>query len=536
MVKKAALQQCVYNALAAKDRSTSKEWSDRYRNLKELRSIPIRKFASAWTTSNGSFEASAKYVDGLKDLQAASGLQLDYELIRRKARIAYHDSSVAKSIVDRYANFGIGEGLFLEANPQIEFLGRSADELANWALDVQRRFDMWAKDKESHIEKHMTLYQLQRFLMKGQKRDGEYFVRLHYIDGELKFGTFDPSQVEDGSVGQTKYEYGVHRDAYGAIDSYRIRVADDKVVVFPAKTRDGKPLVLHGYAPDYSGQVRGISEIAHILQECRLLSDYQLNELIKSSLHAAINMWVKPSQNAPATNILEDMTSGAGPLASYAEAAIPDAPDPNADPATYSRMDEALAFAGGLSIMNLNAGEELKAFQPSSPNEIYSSFEKAVKDNLFAANDMPPEIGKLSFNSNYSASQAAILLFWMVLKIARADQASDFLNPLYVAWLNNEIAEGRIRCPGWSDPFLRKAWSVCNWTGRGRPQIDLEKQGRGYKEFVELGAKTLEEIARETNGSNAALNRAKLTKEFSELPQAPWSKNVSSGRVIEDGE
>jgi len=538
------MRHAAHSAMIESNAERSRYWSDQYRSLKDLndklqaRNLVLtprpRKRASAWP-SYGSFDASAKYVDGLRNLQAAYGLQLDFEKIRTQARIAYHDSSVARSIVNRYANFGVGDGLFLEASPIAEILGRDADSLAEWALDAQRRFNLWAASKESHIEKHMTLYQLQRFLLTGQKRDGEYFVRLHYADGELRFGTFDPTQIEEGTTGQTTYLYGVHRDKNGAIDAYRIRVSDSKVVIFPAFTPDGKPLILHGYAPDYSGQVRGISEIAHVLQECRLLSDYQINELIKSALQAAINLWVRPSQNAPATNILDGMTVGAGPLAGYAEASIPNEPDPNDDPVNYKRMDEAPVMAGGIGVFNLNAGEALEAFKPTAPSEAYSSFEGAIKNNLFASMDLPPEIGKLTFNSNYSASQAAILLFWAVLQIARDDLASDFLNPLYDAWLNNEIAENRIACPGWSDPFLRKCWANCKWTGRGRPQIDAEQQGRGYKEFVELGAKTLEEIARETNGSNAAVNRAKLRRELAELPTVPWNKSVVPPKGSTDG-
>jgi len=510
--KKEILRKCFYKAITAQNPDTAARWAAIYR----------REKARAYVAPTGSFESGAKYVDGLRELQAASGLKLDHDLVRQKARIAYHDSSIARAAVDRFANMGISNGLFLEALPISEFLGRPAAELARWAFDIQRRFHLWARNKDSHIERNMTLYQLQRFLTTSQQRDGEYFVRLHYIDGEIKFGTFDPSQVEEGTEGQTTYEYGVHRDKYGAVDSYRIRVSEDKTVVFPSFAKDGRPLILHGYMPEYSGQVRGLSQIAHILQECKLLSDYQVNELIKASLQAAINLWVKPSKDAPATNILSDLTVNAGPLAGYAEDSIPDEPDPNEDNVTYKRMDEAIAMSGGMGVFSLNAGESLEAFKPTAPSEAYSSFTDSVKSTLFSSLNTPPEVGKLTFNSNYTASQAALLLFWDVLKMWRDELASDFLNPLYEAWLENEIANRRIKCPGWSDPMLRQAWSFCQWTGKGRPQTDPETQGRGYKEFVELGAKTLEEIARETNGSSAALNREKLKLELAEMPEIPW--------------
>lgn len=503
---------------------------------KETTTTPKKRWSvrrsAALPYSDGSYQSGAKYIDGLRNLNAASGLKLDYAKVLKQARIAYHDSGIAKSIVDRYAMFGVGSGLYLEASPQAELLGRSPEELADWALDVQRRFHIWAKSKQSDVTESMTFYQLQNFWLKSQYRDGEYFGRLHYIDGEIKFGTFDPTQLEEGREEQVIYNNGVHRNQYGAIDAYRVRVEKNdgtsKVVVFPKYTSNGKPLIIHGFMPDYSGQVRGISHIAHILQECKLLSDYQIFELIKAGLQAALNVWVKPSKDAPATNLFEDMANNAGPLADYAEGSEPDEDSPPVDPLTYKRMDEAIAFGGGMSVFNLNGGEELKGFESTSPTEAFSGFNKSIEEIVFPTANMPPEIGRLSFNSNYSASQAATLLFWEVLQVWRDELASDSLNPIYEAWLDNEIAQGRVRAPGWSDPFMRKCWAYCEWNGRNKPHLDPVEYGKGEKEKVELGATTLERIARETNGSNSSLNRAKLKKELADMPQVPWSKNVAS--------
>jgi lambda family phage portal protein len=491
----------------------------------EIRQAAPTSVHSSYPNTGNSFDSGAKYMDGLRLLNAASGLKLNHEKVLKQARIAYHDSSMAKSIVDRYAMLGIGSGLFLEAAPQAEFLGRSPEELAEWSYDVQRRFHLWARDKNSDITEELTFYQLQNFYMRSQQRDGEYFCRMHYKDGEVKYGTFDPTQLEEGVEGQTRFDCGVHRNQYGAIDKYRIRVSDQKVVIFPKYTSNGKILIIHGFMPDYSGQVRGISQIAHILQECKLLSDYQIFELIKAGLHASINLWVKPSKDAPATNIFDGMATNAGPMAEYSGDDIPAEPDPNTDPLTYKRMDEAISFGGGMSVFNLNGGEELKSFDPSSPNEAFSAFNKAIEDVVYPSVNIPSEIGRMSFNSNYSASQAAILIFWDVLKVWRDEMASDLLNPVYDAWLDNEIARGRIKCPGWSDPFLRKAWGYCEWTGKGRPHIDPVKYASGEKLKIELGATTQERIARETNGSNAALNRAKLRKELDDMPNIPWQKD-----------
>lgn len=508
-----------------------KFWKKKKDTPKSNKRWAIKSRASTSYSQYSGYDSGAKYVDGLKTLNAASGLKLNHEKVLKQARIAYHDSTLAKSIVDRYAMFGIGSGLYLEALPQAELLGKKAEQLTDWVFDVQRRFHLWAKDKKSDITESMTFYQLQKFNLTSQHRDGEYFNRLFYIDGQVKFGTFDPSQLEEGKEGNVRFDNGVHRNQYGAIDKYRIRIeksdGTSTPIIFPKYTSNNKPLIIHGFMPDYSGQVRGISQIANILQECKLLSDYKIFELIKAGLQASINLWVKPSSDAPATNIFEGMTANAGPMPGYDAEDVPAEPALDVDPIIYKRMDEAISFGGGLSIMNLQSGEELKSFDPSSPNEAFSSFNKAIEDIVFSSVNQPPEIGRLAFNANYSASQAAILLFWVILEIWRDEIASDCLNIVYEAWLDNEIAQGRIKCPGWSDPFLRKAWAYCEWTGRSKPHIDPKQHAEAEKLKIELGATTQERIARETNGSNAELNRAKLRRELEDMPDIPWQKNSS---------
>jgi capsid protein len=124
-----------------------------------------------------------------------------------------------------------------------------------------------------------------------------------------------------------------------------------------------------------------------------------------------------------------------------------------------------------------------------------------------------------------------MLLFWNVLDFWRNEQSSDLNNPVYETWLDNEIARGRIKSPGWSDPLLRKAWAYSQWTGKGRIHIDPVKHITGEKLKIEVGATTQERIARETNGSNAALNRAKLKKELADMPPIPWQ---SGSQEVED--
>jgi hypothetical protein len=91
-------------------------------------SPPEAPRAASQDVNGGSFSSGAKYIEGLKQYNSASGLKLNPQKVMSQARIAYHDSTIAKSIVDRYAMMGIGSGLFLEANPLAEYLGQTPEE------------------------------------------------------------------------------------------------------------------------------------------------------------------------------------------------------------------------------------------------------------------------------------------------------------------------------------------------------------------------------------------------------------------------
>jgi capsid protein len=142
---------------------------------------------------------------------------------------------------------------------------------------------------------------------------------------------------------------------------------------------------------------------------------------------------------------------------------------------------------------------------------------------------MPVEVLLMKFGSNYSASRAALLLFWRVALRWRQEMASDCLNPIYEMWLSGEIAAGRIEAPGWSDPRLRAAWLANNWVGSPMPNIDPSKTAKATKMQVEMGLTTLGRAARELNGSDGKANRAKIAREFAEIPPSPFGKAESDG-------
>ncbi len=180
---------------------------------------------------------------------------------------------------------------------------------------------------------------------------------------------------------------------------------------------------------------------------------------------------------------------------------------------------------GGVGVFNTRMGDVLKPFENTSPSDSFGDFVHAFMKNICASTGMPIEVLEMKFSSSFSAARGALIMFWRVAMIWREEMASDYLNPVFEMWLSGEIAAGRVKAPGWSDPILRKAWLNCSWFGAPMPNIDPLRTAKGEKEYLEMNYTTGDRGAREHNGSDFKTNVVKNKKSFKEMAVPPWSKS-----------
>lgn len=495
-------------------------------------------------SGSGYSSGGAKYSGGLG---GSGSLFLNHDLIRRQARLAYFDTPQAKSIVDRFADTVADTGLRLDPAPMAGILGLSQVEVEAWADNVSQRFDLFARDKKQHRSGTMTFYQTHRLYHIFQQRDNDMFVRLFYskdrsLINRLQFEFVDPGQITGSGFTSTATPLfnvvdGIERDSQGREKAYHVWIVNTqgqlKIVRIPAVgRRSGRINMLHGFSQEYAGQQRGYSRLAHALEDFSKLTDFSLAHIIKAINESSLLMYVKPSQDAPASNPLEDLISnrGAGPAGSGATTAgVSCTGDAFKTNVNFCAAPEAeFPKPGATVIANLEGGEELKMLGASAPSDSFDGFVNAFTSHLAASMSMPLEALLMKFNANYSASRATLILFWRVAVIWREEMAADYLNPIYEMWLSEEIAAGRIAAAGFTDPVLRRAWLRANWIGVPMPNIDPKRTADADRLYAEMGVTTLERIARKENGSDAKTNRARITKEFAEIPPSPWSINPQS--------
>ena len=489
-----------------------------------------------------SLSGGAKWPNGLSN--DGGGHIIDHYRSRQNARTAYHDVPQAKALVDRYADTVADVGLMLEPDPNAELLGISQDEKEKWREDVAARFHLWAKSKNSDLSRTNNLYQNMYLYQIQQHRDGEVFTRLFYTKeadslNPLQIQFLDADQIR-GDAFTSTYGFnfsnsnavdGIYRDDRGRETGYKISTQKsdgtfDFVDVQKIGGRSGRVFMLHGYRPEYAGQGRGYSRLAHALQEFQNITDFTSAQIMKAINQSSIAMSVESNSDNPVNNPLQGMSViPAGPRVTPVTGTGTETIEQQAElSATYTPIPDAESRApGSIGVFSMNGKEKLVPFANTAPSDSFESFTNSFLTYLAASNSMPLEVLLMKFDASYSAARGALILFWRVAQIWRNEMISDFLDPIYCAWLSGEIAAGTIKAPGWSDPLLRAAWLNCKWEGAPMPNIDPMRTAKADEAYLQMGATNQETIARNHNGSSAKVNIAKNNKLFPQTPVEPWN-------------
>ena len=463
---------------------------------------------------------------------------LNNYMLRQNSRSAIHDSVEYRTLVNRLADSVIDRGLRLVPEPSSEVLGITGAEAAEWSEQVAERFGLWASSKDVDVSGKMNLYQLQRFAHVGQVRDGEIFARFYYgvkdgLSNPLQIGFQDPADIQ-GSAGHTSTEgfnhyldSGIERDRYGRETAYHWYEWTGQDYVqrrVPAFAPNGLPLMVHGYRSEYPNQVRGFPEFAHCLQEFENLTDFKAAHIKKAINQSQLVLSIEAGDNGPSDNVFESITQAkTGPTNTQVmpTASVVD----TGTNFSYQVIDEAASGTPGSTVIyGLDSGEKIKPFVNSAPADNFNLFVDSFVAYLAASNSIPIEVALMRFNQNYSASRAALMLFWRVAQIWRDEQAADLLGPIYLAWLWGEIAAGRITARGFADPVLRQAWTKSAWSGVPMPNIDPAKTAKADETYIKLGAQSLDMVAQNFSGTSYKQNRAKLEQQYEGHPLPPWEK------------
>ncbi len=506
---------------------------------------PIQKLTASSTgrnflTAGNTRRSGGKSAQGLSRYQ--KHLVIDHWATRQNTRVTVHESTQARTILRRINDTIIGAGLTPDPSPLFNIIGITREEAKEWSDNLKERFKLWAESKDSDLAGHNNFNQNQGFYQWQFDRDGEPFVRFSYNDdpkllSPLQISFIDPNQIRGDefttSLGPSTQDDGIIKDENGKTTGYKVWINDPESIgrfkfieidAFDKKT--GRPLMIHGFKPEYPGQTRGIPEISYSLQEFEDITSFDVATGKKRIMEATLGMFVENKQQTPSDMGFSSINSGgrAGlPLVISEESAPATPQNLGLDRVSHCEIAEAtVTEPGTVHAFSGQQGDEFKAIPSATPAEKTADYIDFKTKHLAAAQSIPITIALMQMSKSHSASRAEFGMYADVIEIKVDEIAADFLNIVWGAWVAEEIAAGRVQAPGFSDPIIRSAWLNINWIGNPLPDVDPLKTLQAKKLATEMGWSDLDKEAMLYNGSSGEANRAKLATQLPELVTDPF--------------
>ena len=444
--------------------------------------------------------------------------EVDYWTLRLRSAQLFNENLYARGLVRRLITNEINTGLTPEAAPDEEIIGIPEDSLADWTETVENRFGIWGKNPNVCDWKHKNTFgAIQRAARLEALISGDVLIVLR----QSPVTKLPMVQLVSGNKVQTplsdstslrkghKIRHGVEMNAAGRVVAHHVKQDDGTSKRLPAfGEKTGRKISWLVYGTDKRlDDVRGQPLLSLVLQSLKEIDRYRDSTQRKAVINSIIALSVEKSADKMGTL---PITGGAV----------------RKDTATVTDGDggtRSFNIANqipGIVAEELQTGEKLNFHGTGGTDADFGTFEEAIIQAVAWANEIPPEILRLSFSNNYSASQAAINEFKIYLNKVWSDWGETFCSPIYVEWLVSETLLQKITAPGllqaWRDPAqydVFGAWVCVDWYGSIKPSTDMLKQAKGSKLLVTEGWSTNAREARITTGTKFSKNIKRLTRE-----------------------
>ncbi len=474
------------------------------RAMRRMRARASMAMADAWHGGSKS-RRSVKEWSFLKgDPDSVHSNELP--VLRERSVDLFRNANLATGALRTNRTAVIGAGLILQSRIDRKFLGMSNEAADEWEANTEREFRLHFDSQECDIERNRDFGELQRQALMAMFLKGDVFVNLPMLSRpgspyKLKVQLIDGERVTNKTaMGNTPtLVEGVEKDGFGAPVAYWVAnhypfettIKKEKtwtrLKAFGAKT--GRRNVLHICENEQLDQTRGIPYLAPVIESLRGLGQYTESEIQAAVISSYFTVFIK-SETGEFMNPMEP-TSETG----------------------ATTTDDELKLGSG-AVAALAPGEDIEIANPNRPNTAFDDFIKAGARQIGAALELPFEFVIKHFTASYSASRASILEAWRVFRARRTWFTNKFCKPIYEAWMEEAVASGRIKAPGFfRDPLIRQAYLRSEWIGPSRGQIDESKEMQAVEKQIQLGVTTHAKATAEINGSDWDTNMERLKLE-----------------------
>lgn len=442
-------------------------------------------------------------------------LNLDYWTLRQRSNELFTTNIYARGLIRRLITNEINTGLTPDACPDEAIIGLPEDSLNDWGENTEARFGIWGKNPNlCDWDKQRTFGAIQRAARTEALVSGDVLVVLRQSP-QTKLPMV---QLISGADVRTPLDAVVRRGheithgvehKNGRQVAYWIRQKDGSSKRLPAfGEKSGRRLTWLVYGTDKRlDDLRGQPLLSLVLQSLKEIDRYRDSVQRKAVINSFLAMFIKKTEDKPSSLPVTGAAVRKSTIAATDSAGAP-------------RQFNIQKQMPGVIFEELQQGEEpiLKGGEGTDIN--FGTFEEAIIQAIAWANEVPPEILKMSFSNNYSASQAAINEFKIYLNKVWTDWGETFCTPIYVEHLLAETLLQKNTAAGllqsWRNPAeydIFGAWTTVDWYGSIKPSTDMLKQAKGSKLLVDNAWSTNTREARMNAGTKFRRNVKQLKRE-----------------------
>jgi lambda family phage portal protein len=416
---------------------------------------------------------------------------LDLPILRSRARDLVRNTPIAGGAINTMVTYVVGTGLTMRSAIDGAKLGLSGAEAGAWQDDVNSRFQAWAESTDCDATRSQNFYGIMALAFRSMLESGDVFALLTQSDrsGRLVpvIQLIEADRICNENLTQDTAELvaGIEMDSLGAPKTYHICNQHPtswktgqtrqwtKVAAFGAET--GRRNVIHLLEKRRPGQVRGVPNLAPVIEPLKQLARYTEAELQAAVVSGAFAIFMKMDPSA-----FDSLFDDDGKKSYFDENSKWDGRIPP------STMD------GPGKVVNLLPGEDPIESNPGRPNSEFDPFVQAILRQIGVELGLPFEVLIKHFTSSYSAARAALLDAWRVFMVRREMLAMYFCQPIYEDWLSREIAAGNIAAGGFfEDSMIRHYWCQADWIGDGPGSIDPSKEADAAQKRIDMGISTI---------------------------------------------
>ncbi len=416
---------------------------------------------------------------------------------------AIHNSGWLAGCVDQSKAAMIGgTGLRLALKPDQTMLANWTEkEVNDWARMVERRFEIWANDKDECDAAGKSKFgQLQEQAIDSYFSHGEIVGLMPRLEransiSKLKVKLLPAHKLVQDTNDTLGLQQGVTMGDWGYPLKYRmglnLGMGIEQDVDVMARDAANRQQVLHIFR-GAAGQVRGITPFVHVLKVIKQydqLSDATLTKAMIDAIFAATIESASPTNDVlQALQDDDEQGIGAGSITDYMGATA----------AWYQNTKIDLGRAG--KIAHLFPGEKLNFHGSTKISDNYEAFSKFLLREIARCLGLSFEAISGDYSgATYSSVRMGTSQLWPITLSRRDAIPATFCNEVFQQWLDEEIFSERIPFKDGVFAYMamRKFVTRADWRGPPKPQADDLKNAKAMEVLKRLGIASDEELCAE---------------------------------------